>query len=102
MRRQLLVSAIWITAVLFGCVSAAGPQSVQAGMSRQVLMSVMGRPDDSVTGSNYTALKWTEPGESGEAVDFWAILQDDVVVATGFGALQRDDAGNLTIIPLRR
>ena len=62
----------------------------------------MGEADDRITGLNYAALKWTQQEEDGTAVDFWAILQQDVVVATGFGELQEDEQGNLTIVPLRR
>jgi hypothetical protein len=88
--------------LVFGCASAAGPRSVQQGMSRQVLMATMGEPDDRIIGPNYSAYKWTQQQADGADVDFWAILQDDVVVATGFGELHEDDQGHLTIVLLRR
>lgn len=101
--RHFSTSFFWAAMLLStaACASTRGPSGVQEGMSRQMLMSVMGAPDDRIAGRNYSALKWTETDESGTDVSFWAILQDDVVVATGFGEL-REEGGRLAIVPLRR
>jgi len=100
MRSQKLAVSLGVALMLMGCASSGGARSVQAGMSRQMTFATMGEPDDRIVGRNYSAYKWTQTDEQGG--DFWAILQDDVVVATGFGTLEEDSAGNLTIVPLRR
>ena len=97
---RVMALTLWIVAS--GCASAGGPRSVQEGMSRQVLLAVMGRTDDRIIGRNFSAYKWVQKDDEGNETDFWVILQDDVVVATGRGELQEDESGNLIIVPLRR
>ena len=74
----LLILGVLLTACSQDVIHLA---QLNAGMTRQQVEEVQGKPDEVQTSGNYTALRYGR--------DYYVILEDDRVIATGSGKITR-------------
>ena len=91
------------TATLSSCVTGDKISSIQPGMTRQEVISKLGRPDGEKVGENEEVLSYNNrfaSGWSNDRADYNVILRDGKVVEYGQGEVRVKD-NRMVIIPRR-
>lgn len=105
MYKLILISAL--AALLLGCATGQTVRSdIHAGMSKQQVVAVMGKPDGYRQSGNYEALEYANrliSGWSWDRADYYIILKGNEVVSYGPGKVRRENPNSnvLILVPLR-
>jgi len=100
MNKILMVLSILLT----GCVTGQKISQVEPGMNRQQVVSALGKPDGFQSHGNYEALKYSNrlmSGWSWDKSDYYVILKDGLVTATGNGEVRQSGPNMLIIVPMQ-
>ena len=89
-----------------GCVTGEKMTRLDAGMSREQVISTLGKPDGFQTLGEYDAIKYTNrlmSGFSWDRGDYFVIFKNGKVVEYGVGAVRErtPDSNVLMLVPLK-
>lgn len=99
-----IITLIFLVVAMAGC--ATGEQvrgSLQPGMSKSEVISLLGNPDGFKKVENQEALLYTNrliSGWSWDRTDYTVILQDGRVIEYGTGHVRQNSANTLIIVPI--
>jgi hypothetical protein len=105
--RQLLVTLSFCVG-LVACTTGQSFSDLSEGMTKEQVITKVGRPDGFQRAGNYEALKYTNLYVSGwkwDRADYFVILKDGLVTAYGPGSVRQSDGpagvATLILIPVR-
>lgn len=101
-----LLVGVTLMLALSACITGERMQSVQEGMSKEEVVTILGNPDGFQRSGEYEALRYTNrliSGWSWDRADYNVILRAGKVVEYGPGQVrQRDSNVNMLIlVPLK-
>lgn len=104
MIRLLLTS--FMVLFLSACVTGERVSSVSEGMTKEQVISILGKPDGFQRSGSYEALRYTNrliSGWSWDRADYTVILNNDRVTEYGAGQVRQRDPNTqvLVLVPLR-
>lgn len=104
---KTLLSVVFILAMaLQGCAIGQKAQSLREGMTKNEVISQLGRPDGFMRNRNYEALQYTNrliSAWSWDRADYVVVLKNGRLVEYGPGEVRQRDpsTGTLVLVPIQ-
>ena len=101
MKKIFLSLTAFASLTMASCTIGEKMSSIHPGITRDQVVSVLGRPDGYQTDSGYEVLKYTNKlvsGWSWDKADYSVTLRDGKVIAYGAGQVRQDQNHKLIIL----